>query len=436
MKFSLIYPTRHRPKFVEMALRFLEKEAYKNFEVIISDNYTDVSFSCEAYCRNSSLENIKYVKPPTPVGMVDNWNFALQHATGDYVFYFTDKMFLLPGTLSYVADVLKKNQVEIISWVDSKYTPLRMPDYFGEGVYTEGRSAVPSGKLFIEYDPREELKKKAFAKVSRGEQDASHYARGKICFGGYKRRLVDRVLDRAENLFHDISPDYTSMILGLSLATSAIEIKPPGIVHINTDLSNGGQGAIRDEHALAYLMSLQGGIRMFEDMLVPQLYSSTHNCVAHDYISLRRKYDFEYQLNVVNWLVYINEDLNVADRVWSSREVESRHRQLLENFIEKSMTKKEAEEYCKKLAARLLMRNSIKKNDLSSVGRLVRVLVRYIIPEFILRLLKRIAFPRRSLSLKIKCNKLIDILKKTNARYWFNFYYFMAISFTVVMNDV
>ncbi len=259
MKFSLIYPTKHRPKFIEMALKFLEREPYKNFEVIVSDNYTDNSLSCEAYCRSSSLENIKYVKPPTAVGMVDNWNYALQHATGDYIFYFTDKMFLLPGVLSYVAAIVKEKQVEIVSWADSKYTPLRMPDYFGKGVYTEGWSAVSSDKYFIEYDAKEELKKKAFGAVSRSEQSTSHYARGKICFGGYKRDLIERILNRAGHLFHDISPDYTSMILGLSLANSALEIRPPGIVHINTDLSNGGQGAIRDEQALAYLMSLKGG---------------------------------------------------------------------------------------------------------------------------------------------------------------------------------
>jgi hypothetical protein len=29
--------------------------------------------------------------------MVDNWNHALAHATGDYVAFLTDKMFVLPG---------------------------------------------------------------------------------------------------------------------------------------------------------------------------------------------------------------------------------------------------------------------------------------------------------------------------------------------------
>lgn len=414
MKFSLVYPTRHRPKFIEMALAFLEKENYKNFEVIVSDNYTDASLSCEEYCKKSSLINIKYVRPPAPVGMVENWNFALQQATGDYVFYFTDKMFLLPGTLIFIAEILAENQVDIVSWVDDKYSTSRMPDYFGKGIYTEGCSVVPPEKKFIEYDPKDELKKKVLAEVSRNEQDASHYARGKICFGGYKRDLIDKILDRADNLFHNIGPDYTSMILGLSLATSAIEIRPSGIVHVNTDLSNGGQGSISDEFALSFLKSLDGSDSFFDDMLVPHLYSSTHNLVARDYISLKRKFDFDYQLNAVNWLVYITEDLDFIGRIWSSHEVKTRHRQLLENFIENNLTLTERKDYSSKLASRFFMRNLTQKFELSLFGRLMRLIVRPFIPNYLMRFLRRIIFPERVLGVQIKCSNLIDVLGRRN----------------------
>ncbi len=415
MKFSLIYPTRHRPKFIEMALEFLERQSYKNFEVIISDNYTDVSLSCEGYCKTSSLKNIKYVKPPTPVGMVENWNFALQHATGDYVFYFTDKMFLLPGTLNFVAEVLTENQAEIVSWVDSKYTTLRMPDYFGKGVYTEACSAVPAKKKFIEYDPKEELKKKAFGAVSRGEQDASHYARGKICFGGYKRQLIDRILDRAVNLFHDITPDYTSMILGLSLGSSAIEISRPGIVHINTDLSNGGKTAIHDEQALAYLMSLEGGAQMFEDMLVPQLYSSTHNVVTHDYISLQQKFGFDYKVDVVNWLVYILEDLDLPGRQWSSPKVENEHRGLLEHFIKNKMTLTERDQFYSKFSERLQARNSVATTEQAPIKKWIIGIIIYIVPDFILGMRRRVLYGKCPSSRQVKYIKLIDILNRCHS---------------------
>jgi hypothetical protein len=344
--------------------------------------------------------------------MVENWNFALRQASGDYIFYFTDKMFLLPNTLSYVAEILIENKVEIINWVDSKYYPSSMSDYFGAGVYTEGCSAVSIKKRFIEYDPKEELNKKVFAAVSRDEQDASHYTRGKICFGGYKRQLIDRILDCSDNLFHNISPDYTSMILGLSLATSAIEIRRPGIIHINTDLSNGGQSAISDEFALSFLLSLEGNNNnFFDDMLVPHLYSSVHNMVAHDYISLQRKFGFDYQLNTINWLVYITEDLDISGRIWSSNEVEIRQKRLLDFFIENNLALNHRKEYSDKLEARFLKRSLKQKFVYSLVGKIAS-LIRSIFPHFLIKAIKRILFPRRLIGREIKCNKLINILDK------------------------
>jgi glycosyltransferase involved in cell wall biosynthesis len=95
--FSLVYPTRHRPEFIAQALRILEAQGHEGFEVVVSDNYTDPDLSCETVCRRSSLARLTYVRPPAPVDMVDNWNHALAHATGDYVAFLTDKMFVLPG---------------------------------------------------------------------------------------------------------------------------------------------------------------------------------------------------------------------------------------------------------------------------------------------------------------------------------------------------
>lgn len=383
MKFSLVYPTRHRPKFIETALAFLERETYNDFEVIVSDNYTDPALSCEAYCRNSSLRNIKYVRPPSPLGMVANWNHALQYATGDYVCYFTDKMFLLPGTLSYAAAILQEHPAEILNWAGSSFSPLKYPDYFGLGVYVKGTSGIATAKYFEKFDPKGELRKKVFAAISRGEQDPSHYARGKICFGAYDRKLIARILDRTGQLFYNVSPDYTSMILGLSYANSAVEINQPGIVHINTDLSNGGQGAIRDEHALSFLTSLDHHDQLFEEMLVPNLYSCVHNVVAHDYIALQRKLDLDYELNRVNWLVYIAEDLDLPGRLWSSPQIELEHRRLLANFVAEQLNDMERQQYFSKLKSRA----SVARRN--KVGSMVRNTLRSVIPEFILELRRK-----------------------------------------------
>ena len=40
-RFSIVYPTRHRPEFIAQALRILETQRHDNFEVVVCDNYLD-----------------------------------------------------------------------------------------------------------------------------------------------------------------------------------------------------------------------------------------------------------------------------------------------------------------------------------------------------------------------------------------------------------
>ena len=84
MKFSLIYPTFNRPNHIKTALEFLKIQKYENFEVVVCDNYNDKKFSSEIVCKSSKIKNLIYVKPPKFLGVVDNFNYALKFATGDF----------------------------------------------------------------------------------------------------------------------------------------------------------------------------------------------------------------------------------------------------------------------------------------------------------------------------------------------------------------
>lgn len=400
VRFSLVYPTRHRPAFIRQALRFLEKQEYQNFEVIVSDNYVDSELSCENECRSASIESLKYVRPPHPVSMVENWNYALQFASGDYICYFTDKMFLLPHTLSITSDCILKSQPEIVSWVDNSYTAKNFPDYFGEGVYIEAPTSIPSGTEFCAYDPHEELSKKGLAYVSRNEQDKASYARGKICFGAYSLELCNRIAQKTETLFHDICPDYTSMVLALSLAKSAAEIGTPGIVHINTDFSNGGQVAIHDEFALRFLNDSGNPQEILGELLVPGLYCSPHNIVARDYWMLKKKFGLNFQFDLINWLVYITEDLDIPGRQWSSKEVKEQQHRILHSFIAnlpatdqhtyrtRLRSRHQKQEELERTQQRMLVQHARANNRkiiVQNVKRIAKAIIKAIVPQIVIK---------------------------------------------------
>jgi glycosyltransferase involved in cell wall biosynthesis len=334
-RFSLVYPTRHRPEFIQQALRILETQRHANFEVVVSDNYLDPALSCDQICRDSGLANLTYVRPPQPVGMVENWNHALQFATGEYVCYLTDKMFVLPDALAHIERAIHAARgPEIVSWTSDAFNPASYADYFGDGSYV-GVPSHPRTRLFRRYSPRRELSRRGRGEASRGEQTWPDYCRGKLVFGAYRRELLDRVVKRFGAPFHSISPDYTSMVLGLSEARSAIELPVSCVVSVNTDISNGMMSDNDDSAALAYLSSLAGGAdAILPNLLVPGLYASLHNWVAHDFLTLKRAFGLRFRFNIPNWLVYCREDIYRPGRRWSDPRVEAEQKQILATFLE------------------------------------------------------------------------------------------------------
>ena len=333
-RFSIVYPTRHRPEFIRQALRILERQRHGAFEVVVCDNFVDPALSCEQICRESSLANLKYVRPPRPLGMVENWNHALQFATGAYVSYLTDKMFVLPDALGLVEHAIDAaGGPEIVSWTGDAFNPASYADYFGAGLYVGVSSPVRSGR-YRRFSPARELNRRGRGDVSRGEQSWSDYSRGKLAFGAYRRDLLQRIVKRYGALFHNINPDYTSMVLGLTEAHDAIELALSCVVSVNTDISNGMLCDTNDTAALAFLNSLAGGGEsILPNLLVPGLYVSLHNWVAHDFLTLRTDFGLSFGFNTANWLVYCREDAYRPGRVWSDPRVEAEQKALFAAFV-------------------------------------------------------------------------------------------------------
>jgi glycosyltransferase involved in cell wall biosynthesis len=376
-RFSIVYPTRHRPEFIEQALRALEAQDHDDFEVVVADNFVDPSRSCEEICRSSPLPNLTYVRPPDPLSMTENWSFALPHATGDYIGYLTDKMFVLPGALNRVEQAMERSgHPEIVSWPSDAWQPASFEDYFGEGTYWTAIPDVRPSLVFRPFSPGRELNRRGAAKVSRGEQTSAEYCRGKLAFGVYRRELVDRIVARRGALFHNINPDYTSMVLGLAEAESAIEMVQGCVVSINTDLSNGRLTDRSDVAMREFLDTLSGGIEaILPELFVPGLYASQHNGVAHDYVSLRRRFGLRFTFDVTNWLVYCHEDIYRPTREWSSPGVEAEQKAILGDFIS-SMGSRVASAVSRRLARRAAAAQALRQGPPPRPPRPIRAIRR------------------------------------------------------------
>jgi glycosyltransferase involved in cell wall biosynthesis len=108
-RISYVIPTRNRPEMFERALLSLINQTHACFEVVVSDNSDEENarINFEIYSRHRT-NFVKYFRPATTLSMTAHWDWAIRHATGDYVGILTDRMFLKPMAISTLTETIQK----------------------------------------------------------------------------------------------------------------------------------------------------------------------------------------------------------------------------------------------------------------------------------------------------------------------------------------
>ena len=84
MKISVCIPAYKNADFLRRNLGALTTQTFKDFEVILSDDSPDNSV-WEIAEEYKALLNITYLKNVPAKGTPANWNYAMQHAKGEYI---------------------------------------------------------------------------------------------------------------------------------------------------------------------------------------------------------------------------------------------------------------------------------------------------------------------------------------------------------------
>ena len=126
-------------------------------------------------------------------------------------------------------------------------------------------------------------------------------------------------------------------------------------------------------------------------MMVPGLYSSVHNAVTYDYLTLQKKYSLNFKLNKKNWLKYIHEDIYNPSRNWSSSTIERQQKNLLEKFKSKNPI-------------------NIDKDYSFTKTEVLKKIIKNLLPEKVLNLKRKLLLPSNVLEVK-SIDNLISYLK-------------------------
>lgn len=136
MKFTVIIPTRERADVLHFALSSVTAQDFDNLEIIVSDNASDDN-TREVVLANAD-ERVRYLRTERRLGMSGNWEFAMSHATGDWVTIIGDDDALLPGALFATQGLVEQHPG--LKAIRSAVCQYQWPSFLGRG---HGRIQIP-----------------------------------------------------------------------------------------------------------------------------------------------------------------------------------------------------------------------------------------------------------------------------------------------------
>jgi glycosyltransferase involved in cell wall biosynthesis len=119
MLVSLIIPTRERSQFLQESLKTAIAVEGTDVDIVVSDNASlDNTREVVERCQDPRL---KYVNTGHRVSMRQNFEFALEQSSGEYVIYIGDDDGFLPRQLQWLRQILERDRPEVFSWEPLRY---------------------------------------------------------------------------------------------------------------------------------------------------------------------------------------------------------------------------------------------------------------------------------------------------------------------------
>lgn len=119
VKLSLIVPTRGRVETLVYTLKSILSQAVDDVEVIVSDNVSEDG--TRELVESLRDGRVRYINPGVRLGMTEHWEFALEHASGEYVCIIGDDDAVSKGGLRYLLDEISRSAAPVYSWPTHVY---------------------------------------------------------------------------------------------------------------------------------------------------------------------------------------------------------------------------------------------------------------------------------------------------------------------------
>jgi glycosyltransferase involved in cell wall biosynthesis len=229
MLISFIIPTRDRAEVLRYSLAACARIPDRQIEIIVSDN-SSVDDTPDV-AANFSDSRVRYVCTPQRYSMRQNFEFAVTHARGDYIFMLGDDDAPIPSQVAYLRALLERYKPDTLTGAVIGYN------------WPGPASPSNSGRLKFEY-------KSAYGgiAIASGEQLRAELEREgafvtrhapRIYGGAASRRIVEGLKAKTGQLFMATWPDAYFTFASPSLIQRHLVVSHPFFIAGSSPRSNG-----------------------------------------------------------------------------------------------------------------------------------------------------------------------------------------------------
>lgn len=265
-RFTVIIPTENRAKYLYHTLRTCSNQDYENLEIIVSDDgsFDNTREIVEEAAKKDS--RIKYITPGLGVGMLDNFEFALNQVKPGFVMALGGDDGLMPNSISRMNDILNETGKELLTWPTPAFFYPNTKIEQGQIIIHIKKTWPTSGIRIIESNAYLKRQAKELFYVADIEAPM-FYVKGVV-----STDLVEKVRKRSQdNRFYSCStPDgYSGIVLAGEVETYAFSGVPLSI-----------HGVSPSSHGLSYLSGKESAKRQSDEFFKKVAHKPMHKELA------------------------------------------------------------------------------------------------------------------------------------------------------------
>ncbi len=221
-RYSVVVPTCARSDTLEHALATVLGQTVDDFEVVVQNNGDDAA--TRELVEGIGDPRVRLFHTGEVVSMVENWERALSHSTGDFITVLGDDDALFPDACEAAGYAIDLTGEEIVSWAPFLYL---WPSYW----YERRRNRLHANVTF-DFVVRSERSRTWLEHFYAFRAD---YSQLPMLYNSFvARSVVERVRDRYGKYFFGALPDVTSGIINaVETDTFAKSSRPLSIAGIS-----------------------------------------------------------------------------------------------------------------------------------------------------------------------------------------------------------